>query len=156
LTLVFEHELIITLDAMACFHNCGSLKIDAVILVITAILLFPSLVETTDTRNGSNEYDYIVIGSGPGGGPLASNLAKANYSVLLLEAGDTSVASNGTQYPSTITWDFFVNHYSKDDEINHRYSHFTWRTPDGSYWVGQKDPPPGSLPLGVYYPRGGK
>jgi choline dehydrogenase len=39
---------------------------------------------------GSNvaTYDYIVIGSGAGGGPLACNLAKAGYQVLLLEAGD--------------------------------------------------------------------
>jgi choline dehydrogenase len=33
-------------------------------------------------------YEYIVVGSGPGGGPLASNLARAGHSVLLLEAGD--------------------------------------------------------------------
>jgi choline dehydrogenase-like flavoprotein len=32
-------------------------------------------------------YEYIVVGSGPGGGPLASNLARAGHSVLLLEAG---------------------------------------------------------------------
>ena len=145
-----------TLDAMAHFNKSGDSKINAMILIITAIFLFPSLVQTANAHNSSNVYDYIVIGSGPGGGPLASNLAKANYSVLLLEAGDVSVAPNGTQYPSTITWDFFVNHYSEDEEMNHQYSHLTWRTPDGSYWVGQKDPPPGSQPLGVYYPRGGE
>jgi choline dehydrogenase len=33
-------------------------------------------------------FEYIVVGSGPGGAPLASNLARAGYSVLLLEAGD--------------------------------------------------------------------
>jgi choline dehydrogenase len=32
-------------------------------------------------------YEYIVVGSGPGGGPIASNLARAGHSVLLLEAG---------------------------------------------------------------------
>ena len=32
-------------------------------------------------------YDYIVVGSGAGGSPLAANLAKAGYSVLLMEAG---------------------------------------------------------------------
>lgn len=47
-------------------------------------------------------YDYIVIGSGPGGGPLASNLARANYSVLLLEAGDSSPNGNSMSYPSTV------------------------------------------------------
>jgi cation diffusion facilitator CzcD-associated flavoprotein CzcO len=38
-------------------------------------------------------YDYIVVGSGPGGGTLASNLAKAGASVLLVEAGDDEGAN---------------------------------------------------------------
>lgn len=33
-------------------------------------------------------YDYIVVGSGAGGGPLASRLARANNTVLLIESGD--------------------------------------------------------------------
>lgn len=36
----------------------------------------------------NSTYDYIVVGSGPGGGPLAVNIAKAGHSVLLIEAGD--------------------------------------------------------------------
>ena len=70
-------------------------------LRIAAILANLSLLAAQDT------FDYIVIGSGPGGGPLASNLARANYSVLLLEAGDRSTAGNA-EYPPQITWDFFV------------------------------------------------
>jgi len=30
-------------------------------------------------------YDYVVVGSGPGGGPLASRLAIAGFKVLLIE-----------------------------------------------------------------------
>lgn len=33
-------------------------------------------------------FDYIVVGSGAGGGPLASRLARANNTVLLIESGD--------------------------------------------------------------------
>ena len=39
------------------------------------------------------EYDFIVVGSGPGGGPLACRLAEAKegYRVALLEAGTDPV-----------------------------------------------------------------
>lgn len=102
-------------------------------------------------------YDYIVVGSGPGGGPLASNLARANYTVLLIEAGDASSADNAGngQYPSQITWDFFVKHYA-DDKKNKMNHHVTWKTSQGEYWVapGNATPPSGSTYLGIYYPRG--
>ncbi|KAF2159404.1 hypothetical protein M409DRAFT_30154 [Zasmidium cellare ATCC 36951] len=34
------------------------------------------------------EYEYVIIGSGPGGGTLAANLARDGHSVFLIEAGD--------------------------------------------------------------------
>src|SRR2546429_5310024 len=37
--------------------------------------------------NNQPTYDYVIVGSGAGGGPLAGNLAKAGQKVLLLEAG---------------------------------------------------------------------
>lgn len=100
-------------------------------------------------------YDYIVVGSGPGGGPLASNLARANHSVLLIEAGDQSTQGNSPQYPPQITWDFFVKHY-EDEKRNMMNNHLTWKTKEGRYWVGagSSTPPAGSKFLGVYYPRG--
>ncbi|GKT49549.1 uncharacterized protein ColSpa_09730 [Colletotrichum spaethianum] len=57
------------------------------ITALTALLLLPF---TTLAQNATSNrtYDYIVIGSGPGGGPLACNLAHAGHSTLLIEAGD--------------------------------------------------------------------
>lgn len=101
-------------------------------------------------------YDYIVIGSGPGGGTLAANLAKAGESVLLLEAGDDQgenlneliagwffMSSND----ATMRWDFFANNHS-NDTINDAYEHLTWRTVEGEFYVGL-DPPTGAVKLGV-------
>ncbi|KAI0876318.1 GMC oxidoreductase [Hypoxylon argillaceum] len=121
---------------------------------VALTLLAPGLTVAAPAAAQATEYDYIVVGSGPGGGPLAVNLAKAGYSVFLIEAGDASTATGFGQYPPAITWDFFVNHYPEGDPRNNQYSHLTWKTPEGRYWVGQTGAPAGSKLLGVYYPRG--
>jgi len=41
-----------------------------------------------------DDYDYIVVGSGPGGGPLAARLGLAGYKVLVIEAGRDEAADN--------------------------------------------------------------
>ncbi|CAO2651596.1 Nn.00g041660.m01.CDS01 [Neocucurbitaria sp. VM-36] len=117
------------------------------VLLASATLITPTLSQDT--------YDYIVVGSGPGGGPLASNLARANYSVLLVEAGDQSTQGNSGQYPPQITWDFFVKHYA-DEKRNMMNNKLVWKTKEGRYWVGagNSTPPRDSKFLGVYYPRG--
>ncbi|KAF2004363.1 GMC oxidoreductase [Amniculicola lignicola CBS 123094] len=107
-------------------------------------------------------YEYIVIGSGPGGGPLAANLARAGHTVLLVEAGDDQTENvNVSQWlnfnsagndPAT-RWDFFVKH-SDDEEREARYLHRTWRKKGGEFYVGT-EPPAGAKPLGIYYPRAG-
>jgi choline dehydrogenase len=84
------------------------------------------------------EFDYIVIGSGAGGGPVAANLALAGYTVLLLEAGgDTENAHYSvpafhplsTEDPD-LQWNYFVRHYANDD----RQSKDTKRNKDGTIW----------------------
>ena len=65
-------------------------------------------------------FDYIVVGSGAGGGPVAANLASAGFSVLLIEAGynysDLNYSVPGFHGQSTedphMRWDYFVRHYS--------------------------------------------
>ncbi|KZL75627.1 choline dehydrogenase [Colletotrichum incanum] len=121
--------------------------------LILFVFLLLSPVASAPAQSAADGYDYIVIGSGPGGGLIAVNLAKAGYSVLILEAGDSSVASGGGQYPPSITWDFFVKHY-EEDERNKKNNFVTWRARDGSYWVGNKNVPSDAKLLGIYHPRG--
>ncbi|KAH8891542.1 alcohol dehydrogenase [Thozetella sp. PMI_491] len=114
------------------------------------------------TQAAGKTYEYIVVGSGPGGGPLAADLARAGHSVLLLEAGDDQeadpIVNQIGSFNSAINniktrWDFFVKH-SSDPERERRYLRLTWRLPDGTFYVGI-DPPEGATELGVWYPRSG-
>lgn len=109
-----------------------------------------------------DEYEYIIVGSGPGGGPLAANLARAGHKVLLLEAGDDQGQNLHAKIPpffaafeedASQRWDFFVKHFA-DPEEDAKDPKLTWRAPDGSIFVGT-DPPEGSKQLGIYYPRAG-
>ncbi|MGI8991264.1 MAG: GMC family oxidoreductase [Bryobacteraceae bacterium] len=77
----------------------------------------------------STDYEYIVVGSGAGGGPLAANLAKAGFKVLLMEAGGDPCAEDemgrlmyevpifhglATEY-KPCAWSYYVRHYTSDD-----------------------------------------
>ncbi|CAI6342250.1 unnamed protein product [Periconia digitata] len=114
-------------------------------------------------------YDYVVVGSGPGGGPLSARLAIAGYKVLLIEAGDDQGTNLRYQIPAlhaqsteeeSMSWDFYVNHYS-DLERQKKDSKMTYRTPSGELHIGPNsnlgtgEPPAGSEPLGILYPRAG-
>ncbi|KAF2658116.1 GMC oxidoreductase [Lophiostoma macrostomum CBS 122681] len=110
----------------------------------------------------STEYEYVVIGSGPGGGPVAANLARAGHSVFLIEAGGDHGDNLLQQIPSfadpsaedpTLSWQFYVNHY-QDETQAYRDTKYTWRNGDGTLYVGT-DPPDGAEPLGILYPRAG-
>jgi len=70
----------------------------------------------------SSEFDYIVIGSGAGGGTVAARLVEAGFSVLVLEAGGDPASPNyevpafhpfATDDPA-MRWDFFVHHYGSE------------------------------------------
>lgn len=72
------------------------------------------------------DFDYVIVGSGAGGGPLAANLARSGFKVLLLEAGgDPCLDSDLGRYMYEVpifnglateynqcAWDYFVRHYS--------------------------------------------
>lgn len=71
-------------------------------------------------------FEYIVVGSGAGGGPLCANLAAAGKRVLLLEAGDATENNNvkipifwgaSTEDPS-FAWSFFGKQHSHYDRLN--------------------------------------
>jgi choline dehydrogenase-like flavoprotein len=82
-------------------------------------------------------FQYIIVGSGAGGGPLAARLAKAGRHVLLLEAGtDQAIAAgdppSGADLPPEvqqvpgyhaaatedpeISWSFSVRHYANTEQ----------------------------------------
>jgi len=75
-----------------------------------------------EAPRGGDAFDYIIVGSGAGGGPLAANLALAGFHVLLLEAGGEeepydyqvpafhALASEDERF----AWNFFVRHYADD------------------------------------------
>lgn len=86
--------------------------------------LFAGAIATGGGHGGGNvpsEYfDYVVVGTGPGGGPIAVNLAKAGYSVAVVEAGGDnsdnifSIVPGFSGFVSEqpdMRWDFFVDHF---------------------------------------------
>jgi choline dehydrogenase len=92
--------------------------------------------EMSLTNEPQQSAEYIVVGSGAGGGTLAARLAESGRTVLLLEAGgdpkdpgeqaqavvgrgmpndyDVPVFHGFASENEAMKWDFFVRHYSDD------------------------------------------
>lgn len=125
--------------------------------------LFCTGIAAVPALGHGDTYDYIVVGSGPGGTPVATELAKNGYSVLLMDAGDDQRANLNTSISivladvaaedENLRWDYFVR-YHADDEIADSNRYPTWETIEGDHCVGQ-EPPEGAKFLGIYYPRSG-
>jgi choline dehydrogenase-like flavoprotein len=104
-------------------------------------------------------YEYVVVGSGPGGGTLAARLAEAGRSVLLLEAGGDPLELAGGDALSTsnrlpadydvpafhafasendaMAWHFFVGHHtdkSLDADDPNFVRDFRGQRVDGFYY----------------------
>ena len=98
-------------------------------------------------------YEYIVVGSGAGGGTVAARLAEYGHSVLLLEAGGDPRTMQGGDppYPTAnrlpddydvpcfhafasendaMKWDFYVQHY-KDPALQRKDKMKVVETPEG-------------------------
>ncbi|TID01720.1 Oxygen-dependent choline dehydrogenase [Colletotrichum higginsianum] len=117
-----------------------------------------SLVAAVDLTG----YEFIVVGSGAGGGVLAARLALAGRKTLLIEAGDDQGANENYTVPAyqaksteddAMAWDFFVRHYA-DDARQARDFKTSYETPGGGEYTGL-NPPPGSRIKGTLYPRTG-
>ncbi|HEX7087287.1 MAG TPA: GMC oxidoreductase [Vicinamibacterales bacterium] len=93
--------------------------------------------------------EYIVVGSGAGGGPLACRLALAGHKVMLFEAGGDHYPDSAAVPPFAavvtedplIQWNYWVRHYADTERQRKDTKYIADKDPDGTG--------------GIYYPRVG-
>lgn len=116
------------------------------------------------------DYEFIIVGAGAGGGPLAARLAEAGHTVLLLEAGENKGSWPFYGIPAGharasedafLSWNFHVDHYSTEEQAQ-RDSKMMCSDNGGAVarcemdQEGQVCSCPNSHPntQGLFYPRG--
>lgn len=125
--------------------------------------------------NTTMEYDFVCIGSGPGGGHMCSNLAIAGFKVLLIEAGGDGGEELIQSVPAmniastedwSMEWAYYIHKYD-DIEEDKRDTKMIYNTTEGKMWswynstgnlgttATSAEVPEGAEPLGIYYPRTG-
>ncbi|KAK7042143.1 choline dehydrogenase [Favolaschia claudopus] len=72
------------------------------------------------------DYDYIVVGAGVGGGPVAARLAESGFSVLVVDAGHDVVNVN-TTVP------FFFGRAVDDPELELNYTYDEYSSPNAKF-----------------------
>ena len=106
----------------------------------------------------SEGFDYIIVGSGAGGGPVAARLAQNGFRVLVIEAGASKTAMTppepspevslvpalhavSTEDPE-LSWRFFVKHYDNPPA-----------GPDPKWYVPDHNKGEDETHEGIFYPR---
>ncbi|GAW21165.1 hypothetical protein ANO14919_106820 [Xylariales sp. No.14919] len=154
------------LSAIAPFTSATDLAPygpDVLIDRVEEQIQFPQTGKTLSVEQPRfKEYEYIVVGSGAGGSPVAANLARAGHSVLLVDAGgdyghlrqvEAPALANPASEQNQVTWGFFTRHYEDEGKaLTDRK--LSYLTPDNEYYSG-RSPPEGSKVLGNFYPRYG-